>query len=158
MVKAGMDPRNMTYQALIDHLVVLEAKYTTSSPNKEGASGGNANMSRLREITVGKVIHPTRINLENPKKVDLKSAIFVSFLSQNQTPTKHTTLQSVKVGNIIKNYGYGEDQMSCNYKNQKNNSYARKSHRSAIAKEIKRTMKRREAGYISSQLDSSKSS
>ena len=42
MTKAGMEPRSMTYQALIDHLVTLDTMDTTSSQHKKGASGGSS--------------------------------------------------------------------------------------------------------------------
>ena len=50
MTNAGMEPRNMTYQALIDHLVTLEDTETTSSPNKEGASGVNAKHVKFKGV------------------------------------------------------------------------------------------------------------
>ena len=40
MANVTAEPINMTYQALMNHLVTLEATDTTSGQNKEGTSGG----------------------------------------------------------------------------------------------------------------------
>ena len=54
MAKGGIEARNMTYQALIDHLVTLEATDATSSSNKGGSSGGNSKNTKCKGDKPGK--------------------------------------------------------------------------------------------------------
>ena len=102
MVKAGMEPRNITYQALIDHLVTLEAIDTTSSPNKEGALGGNDKHVKSKEENPGKGKTSYKNKNGNPKEEISKECDICKLLSQNQTPTKPTTIQNIKVGILFK--------------------------------------------------------
>ena len=100
MFKAGMEPRNMTYQDLINHLVTLDVTDTINSQNKEGASGGNSKSKKGKKP--GKGNPPYKNKSGNLKKGGLNNSIFVSFSSENQTPTKPTTIQNIKVGILFK--------------------------------------------------------
>ena len=56
MDKAGIEPRNITYQALIDHLTTLEATETMSGQNKKEPQ--EAILKIRSEKTMRKVIPP----------------------------------------------------------------------------------------------------
>ena len=119
MAKAGMEFRNITYQALLDLLVILDDTDTSRGQNKERAAGDTYKNKDGYNPGKVKVITPTNTDLESLRKLDPWNATLASYLSQNIMPIKPITLESVRVGNTKKIYVFDEDQMCWNYENNR---------------------------------------
>ena len=163
MAKAGMEPRTMTFQALVDHLVTLESTDATSSTttSKEtGASGGHNKKHKTDKPGKGRKFQEKNYD-GSPKIKGKKHCDMCKLFKPNSGAYKtHNTTECKSQAYYKKKYGFGQDQTTRNYDNEqkKKQSYARKAQKEAIAKAVKKALKKRDAGYISSDSDSSASS
>ena len=71
-------------------VIIRKDPLETILKNKKGENPGKGNTP------------PIKIHVENPRKGDPKSSISANFSNLNLMPTKSTTLQSVRVGDITK--------------------------------------------------------
>ena len=97
MAKVGIEPRTMTFQALIDHLVKFESTYSTTNTNKESwASGGHT--TKKKETSLGRSSSPRKSALRaTPEWVTTFLATCIYYLSLILMLEKFTAHYSVKV-------------------------------------------------------------
>jgi hypothetical protein len=166
MISAGIEPREMTFSGLIDHLVNLEstvsAAQTEERPAKKQKSNENHHKSDKNKKSRGE-----ERKSSTPKGNKccvlckaLKGENSTAWKTHNTDECKSKDYYAKKISGNMSNY---TSNYTSNYKGKNDGkSYSRnkeqaKTQKQSMRREIKRALKRCEAGYSSSDSDGSKS-
>ena len=154
MVNAGIEPREMGYNELIDHLVNLESTITTTYSEEHSSTKKDKDAKKGTFPKKGKDKDKGRTGSESKCCIlckAIKGESNPAWKTHNTNECKSKDYYAKKVNSK----GSGNN----NYdKDKKKNAYKRnKSYKQSMRREIKRALKRRDAGYSSSDSDESKS-
>ena len=158
MMSAGIEPREMGYNELIDHLVNLESTVSASSPedtNHNSKKKRSEKSSKSGENSKSQNKEHESSSSRNKKNKScllckvLKGESSSAWKTHNTEDCKSKEYYAKKINSTS----------TSNYKakSDSNKNYSRsKERKQSMRREIKRALKRRDAGYSSSDSDGSK--